>query len=94
MLISSCVCTSSGNGSVHAFCPYDLLQEAEKGFPCFLLPSEFKNSVPLTTERASQGRKDEAKAKSSPPGSAMHRVSHKAAAAIETVPMCESYATG
>jgi hypothetical protein len=75
---------SGGNHSTHALCPYDLLQEAEKGFPCFLLLSEFKNIVPLTTKRASQRRKDETKAKYSPPGRAMHRVSHKTAAAVET----------
>lgn len=59
-----------------------------------LLSSEFKNIVPLTTEKASQRRKDETKGKylSPPPRRAMHRVSHKTAAAVvETVPTCARY---
>lgn len=52
---------SSSNHCAHALCPYDLLQEAKKETHCFLLLSAFKNTVPLTTEKASQKENDEDK---------------------------------
>lgn len=52
---------SSGNHWAWALCPYDLSQEAKKDVHCFLPLGEFKNIVPLTTEKASQKGNDEDK---------------------------------
>lgn len=88
VFIYACACMSSWNRCAYALCPYDLLQEAKKDVHCFLLLSEFKNIVPLTTERLVRKGMTKTESEYSPPGRATHKVNHKTAAALENVPKC------